>query len=106
MPSPYVTEVEGVFRVADSRVSLDSLIYLFREGMSPESMVECYPTLSLEEVYGAIAFYLANQAMIEKYMREGEQAAELEHQLWRVDNAELVAKLQKARLEHQISSRR
>ena len=43
MPKEYVKKIEGVYRVGDTRVSLDSLIYLFREGMSAESMVESYP---------------------------------------------------------------
>ncbi len=43
MPKEYVNHSEGVYRIADTRVSLDSLVYLFREGMSAESMVESYP---------------------------------------------------------------
>jgi uncharacterized protein (DUF433 family) len=46
MPKEYVTLSEGAYHIADTRVSLDSLVYLFREGMSAESMVESYlPTL-------------------------------------------------------------
>jgi len=44
----YVRLVEGVYRVGETRVSLDSIVYLFREGMSAESMVESYPALTLE----------------------------------------------------------
>lgn len=51
-------QVEGAYRVAGSRVSLDSIVYCFREGLSPESIAESFPTLTLEQVYGAIAFYL------------------------------------------------
>ena len=64
MAKEYVTQVEGVYRVEGTRVSLDSLVYLFREGMSEESIVESYPTLTLEQVHGALAFYLANQRQI------------------------------------------
>ena len=53
MQKQYVTVVEGAYRVGDTRVSLDSLVYLFREGMSAESMVESYPTLTLEQVQGS-----------------------------------------------------
>jgi len=42
MQTEYVRKVDGVWRVGDTRVSLDSLAYLFREGMSAESMVESY----------------------------------------------------------------
>ena len=102
MEGPYVKKVEGGFRIADTRVSLDSLVYLFREGMSVESMVESYPALTLEQVHGALAFYLANQKEIDKYLAEGERDAESRHRHSRQTNAELVAKLQRARNASQI----
>ena len=34
MAKEYVNHSEGGYRIADTRVSLDSLVYLFREGMS------------------------------------------------------------------------
>ena len=49
-------------RIADTRVSLDSLIYLFREGVSAEGVVESYPALTLEQVRGALAFYLGTKS--------------------------------------------
>ena len=79
------------------RVSLDSLIYLFREGMSAEGMVESYPTLTLEQVHGALAFYLANKKEIDAYLVEGEHTAESPHRQSRRTNAELIAKLRRAR---------
>jgi len=39
MPKEYVTYADGAYRIGETRVSLDSLVYLFREGMSAESMV-------------------------------------------------------------------
>ena len=97
MPKEYVRTVEGAYRVGDTRVSLDSLIYLFREGLSAESMVESYPALTLEQVHGALAFYLANQKEIDAYLAEGQRAAEVQHRQSRHTNAELIAKLQRAR---------
>lgn len=58
MQKEYVRAVEGVYRIGETRVSLDSLVYLFREGLSAEAMVESYPALTLEQVHGALAFYL------------------------------------------------
>ena len=97
MQKEYVKYVEGAYRVADTRVSLDSLVYLFREGFSTESMVESYPALTLEQVHGALAFYLGNQKEIDEYLAEGERAAQSQHQQSRQSNAELIAKLQRAR---------
>ncbi|MEO7143194.1 MAG: DUF433 domain-containing protein [Bryobacteraceae bacterium] len=71
MPNEYVKYVEEAYRVGDTGVSLDSLVYLFREGISAESMVECYSALSLEQVHGALAFYLANQKKSTPTWRKG-----------------------------------
>jgi uncharacterized protein (DUF433 family) len=98
----YVRLVEGVYRVGETRVSLDSIVYLFREGMSAESMVESYPALTLEQVHGALAYYLANQAGIDAYLAEGSRTAESFHNQSRKTNAELIAKLQRARSASQI----
>ena len=102
MHKEYVKKIEGVYRVGDTRVSLDSLVYLFREGISVESMVESYPALTLEEVHGALAYYLANQEEIDAYLAEGERMAESQHAQSRDVNAELIAKLRRARHENQI----
>ena len=102
MSKEYVRRVEGAYRVGDTRVSLDSLVYLFREGMSAESMVESYPALTLEQVHGALAFYLANQKEVDAYLAEGQRTAESQHQQSRRTNAEVIAKLQRARDASQI----
>jgi len=77
-------------------------VYLFREGMSAESMVDSYPALTLEQVHGALAFYLGNQREIDAYLTEGQRIAEAQHQHSRQTNAELIAKLQRARHASQI----
>ena len=102
MQKEYVKKIESVYRVGDTRVSLDSLVYLFREGMSVESMVESYPALTLEEVHAALAYYLANQEEIDAYIAEGERTAESQHAQSRDTNAELIARLRRARHENQI----
>ena len=102
MAKEYVRTVDGTHRVAGTRVSLDSLVYLFREGMSAESMVESYPALTLEQVHGALAFYLANKEDVDAYLAEGQQIAEKSHAASRQTNAEVIAKLRRARHESQI----
>lgn len=63
----------GVWRVGRTHVSLDSVIYAFRQGHAPETIRQQYPALSLEEVYGAIAFYLANKDEVDHYLERQEQ---------------------------------
>ncbi|PYQ93569.1 MAG: hypothetical protein DMF95_24010 [Acidobacteria bacterium] len=44
-----------------SRVPLDSVVREFWDGQTPEAIRSDSPTLSLEQVYGAITFYLGPQ---------------------------------------------
>lgn len=62
----------GVYRVCESRVMLDSIVAAFDQGHSPETIQQQYPALSLEAVYGSIAYYLANNAEVQEYMRRQE----------------------------------
>jgi uncharacterized protein (DUF433 family) len=106
MQKEYVKKAQGVYRIGDTRVSLDSLVYLFREGLSAESMVESYPVLALEQVHGALAFYLGNQREIDAYLAEGQRTSESLQQQSKQTSADLIAKLERARRASQIPSGR
>jgi len=72
MSKDYVTQTDGGYRITGTRVSLDSVVYAWMGGLSPESIVDSFPSLTLEQVHGALAFYLANQEEIDNYIRQGE----------------------------------
>jgi uncharacterized protein (DUF433 family) len=63
----YVEQRDKGYWIEGTRISLDSIVYSFLNGESPESIAQNFPLLSLEQVYGAIAFYLANREMIDVY---------------------------------------
>jgi uncharacterized protein (DUF433 family) len=63
----------GVLRVGQTRVSLDSVVYAFRQGHAPETIRQQYSAPTLEEVYGAIAYYLANKDEVDQYLERQEQ---------------------------------
>jgi uncharacterized protein (DUF433 family) len=67
----YVEERDGGYSVAGKRVSLDSIVAGFHGGESPETIQQHFPVLTLEEVYGAITFCLANQDRVDRSIREG-----------------------------------
>lgn len=68
----YIEKRNGAYWVIGKRISLDSIVYLFRNGSSPESIHKSFSLLTLEEIYGAIAFYLANQKVIDEYLTKEE----------------------------------
>ncbi|HLA95791.1 MAG TPA: DUF433 domain-containing protein [Pyrinomonadaceae bacterium] len=72
MKKEYVVKKNGGYYITDSRVSLDSVVYMFRDGSSAEAIRWSFPILTLEEVYGAIAFYLKNQKKVDVYLEESE----------------------------------
>lgn len=97
MSKQYVEQVDGAYRVAGSRVSLDSVVYSFLSGQSPESIAESFPTLTLEQIYGAITFYLANKIEVDAYLREGDERFESLRQAARARSPLLFKKLDEAR---------
>jgi len=80
MHTQYVEQHEGAYRVAGTRVSLDSLVYAFWDGKSPETIAQSFPTLTLEQVYGAIAFYLGHRTEIDVYLQQGQRDYEAQRQ--------------------------
>src|SRR5437899_11138605 len=76
MAKEYVNLQEGTYRIGGTRVSLDSVVYAYRRGASPESIQRSFPLLTLEQVHGALAFYLSHKAEVDKHLTEGEQEFE------------------------------
>ncbi len=99
MSKEYVVQLEGTYLVAETRVSLDSVVYAFRRGASPESIQRSFPSLTLEQIYGAIAFYLSHQDEIDQYLLDREK----EHEKLRADSRaahpEFYEKIERARKE-------
>ncbi len=63
------TDEHGVMRVGCGRVMLDSVVAAFLEGHSAETIRSQYPSLSLADVYGAIAYYLDHSEEVNEYLR-------------------------------------
>jgi uncharacterized protein (DUF433 family) len=69
-PKRYVHEdAHGALRVGSLDVSLDSVVIAYQQGHAAETIQQLYPVLTLEEVYGAIAFYLGNVDEVHQYLK-------------------------------------
>ena len=92
--------------VAGTRISLDSVIYAFLEGLSPEATArECFPDLSLEQVYGAIAFYLAHRKELDAYLTGAGDEFERQRNEQQAQYPGLTAKLAQARRELAVGAK-
>ncbi len=96
----YVEQREGGYYIAGTRIGLDSIILAFKDGESPEAILESFPMAGpLVRVYGAITFYLENTEKVERYLRDQEGLwAEVETMQTTLPDA-LTARLREAR-EH------
>jgi len=97
MAKEYVEQRDGAYYVHGSRVSLDSVVYAFLRGESPEGIVASFPALTLEQAFGAVAFYLANRESIDAYLQEGRAEFAYMRDEARRKHPALYAKLDAAR---------
>ena len=108
MNSDYILKVQvgqvEAYQIGTTRVSLDSVIYSWLQGDSPETIADNFSALTLEQVYGAIAFYLAHQDKIDEYLRQGEAQSEQLKQQWRTNNSALYRKLLTAKEARQLKA--
>ena len=94
MSRRYVTQEDGAYRINGTRVSLDSVVYAFLRGATPEGIQRSFPALTLEQVYGAITFYLSRRAEIDAYLLAGEAEFERLRQASRAAYPEWYARLE------------
>ena len=97
----YIEQRDEGYWLQGTRISLDSVVYAFLDGESPESIAQNFPLLSLEQIYGAITFYLANRELIDAYLKEGEEEFEKLQQSLREKNPPLYQKLMTAQTHKQ-----
>lgn len=106
MHSEYIEQRNGGYYVAGTRISLDSVVYLFNEGQSPEAIQADFPSLKRAQIYGAIAFYLDHQAEIDKYLVDTEREFEGKAIPLEQANPTLWAKIRRAKAEAAHGERR
>ncbi len=89
-------------RIKGTRVNIEIVVYATREGMTPGQVVQNYPTLTLEQVHAALAYYYANRATIDDYIARQEAAydeAKRRHEAG--ERPEVVRRLLKLKAERQ-----
>ncbi|HEX5447275.1 MAG TPA: DUF433 domain-containing protein [Pirellulales bacterium] len=99
----YVEHRDGGYWLSGSRVSLDSIVYAFQQGQPAESIAHSFPAVSLEAVYGAIAYYLGNRQRIDEYLAEGRALYEAQRQAARDADPAFYQKLAEARRQMQAN---
>lgn len=69
-PIPLTTSPEGVVRITGTRVPLETVVRAFHQGVTPEEIVQDFPSVSLAQIYAVLAYYLAHRADVDAYVAE------------------------------------
>ena len=109
MEKSYVEQREGGHWITGTRISLDSVVYAFKRGAAPESIKRSFPLLSLEEIYGAITFYLSHEKEIDLYLAQAERELDAQSEVRNLEaretSPELFERIDKARRERETTRR-
>jgi uncharacterized protein (DUF433 family) len=92
----FVQRRDEGFYVVGSRVPLAAIVREFQDGQSPEAIRLAFPTLTLEQVYGAITFYLGHKDEVDSEVAAREQAEDTYSETQKAP-AELKERLDRAR---------
>jgi uncharacterized protein (DUF433 family) len=98
----YVEQRNGGYYVAGTRVSLDSVVYGHLRRESPEEIAYEFQALTMEQINGAIAFYLANREMVDAYLVKQRREFERMRQEARAKDPAFYAKMDAARRARRV----
>ena len=90
---------DNAIRLKGTRIGIETILQDYELGATPEEIVIRYPSLSLQRVYAAITYYLANREVVDAYLERVRRQQEEAWQEQQRHPSEFVRSLRK-RLEH------
>jgi uncharacterized protein (DUF433 family) len=70
-------------RIKGHRIAIENVLSFYRQGVMAEEIQQVhYPSLTLEEVYATILYYLRNKEAVDAYDAQGEKVADGYYQEW------------------------
>lgn len=74
---PLKEDTDGVIRVSETRVTLDTIVQAFNDGATAEEIAQKYPSVPLADIYSVIGYYLRHRNEVEAYVSRRREEAEL-----------------------------
>lgn len=107
MPTKEITEYfkflsSEDIRLKDSRIGIETILYEYIDcGRSPEEIAQIYKTISLEQVYATILYYLQNKEAVSAYMRNWIEHGHKMREEQRLNPPPVSEKMRQIRTERQ-----
>jgi uncharacterized protein (DUF433 family) len=78
-PIPLTVREDGSIRVKNAGLSLESVVYAYKNGECPEEIFDSFPSdeYTVADIYLVIAYYLQNREKIEKHLARREKEAKI-----------------------------
>lgn len=67
---PVHADADGVIRVGNTRVTLDTIVAAFSVGATAEEIAQRYPSLELADIYQVIGYYLHRASEVGAYLEK------------------------------------
>jgi uncharacterized protein (DUF433 family) len=71
--APPIRDADGALRVGRTGVTLETVLWAFQQGATPEDIVDQFPSLVLADVYEVIGYYLRHRDDVDAYLVRQDQ---------------------------------
>lgn len=93
-------------RVKGTRVGIETILYDFiHRCRTPEEIAQTYRTLTLEQVYATVLYYLRNQEAVSAYITDWLEWSHQQRKAQAINPPPVVAKLTKLKAEREAIKR-
>jgi len=75
-PIPLCVNTDGVVLVGQTRVTLETIVTLYKQGASAEGIAEQFSSLDLADIYAVVSYYLRHKDAVEAYIQEQQQRSD------------------------------
>jgi len=73
---PLEADTDGVIRVSNTRVTLDTIVHAFGDGATAEEIAQQYPSVALADIYSVIGYYLRHTSEVDEYLQQRQEQAD------------------------------
>jgi uncharacterized protein (DUF433 family) len=93
-------------RLKNSRIGIETILYEYIDcGHSPEEIAQTYQSISLEQVYATILYYLQNKEIVSAYMKNWLEHGHRMREQQRLNPPPVSEKLRQLRIARQANNK-
>ena len=96
---------EDDIRLKDSRIGIETILYEYiYHNLTPEEIADIYRSISLEQVYATILYYLHNKKAIDKYMTDWLEWGRQQRKIQSQNPHPAIPRLQKLKKQQAVNA--